>query len=147
MRRLVCAFVVRKPPKTGFLASRPILCSKTAYFRSSDYPSSKSWWITLIAPLSPLISACSWSMALPENVRLIWRQQTCQIVTFERRLDACVLRITYILDEQEAIMHSYIVVGKGKVSLHRALDSKSKIGLYECFNKKGSQSLSNILRP
>ena len=23
MRRLVCAFVVRKPPKTGFLASRP----------------------------------------------------------------------------------------------------------------------------
>ena len=24
MRRLVCAFVVRKPPKTGFLASRPI---------------------------------------------------------------------------------------------------------------------------
>ena len=25
MRRLVCAFVVRKPPKTGFLASRPIL--------------------------------------------------------------------------------------------------------------------------
>ena len=25
MRRLVCACVVRKPPKTGFLASRPIL--------------------------------------------------------------------------------------------------------------------------
>ena len=25
MRRLVCTFVVRKPPKTGFLASRPIL--------------------------------------------------------------------------------------------------------------------------
>ena len=24
MRRLVCAFVVRKPPKTGFFASRPI---------------------------------------------------------------------------------------------------------------------------
>ena len=24
MRRLVCACVVRKPPKTGFLASRPI---------------------------------------------------------------------------------------------------------------------------
>ena len=24
MRRLVCAFVVRKPPKTGFLALRPI---------------------------------------------------------------------------------------------------------------------------
>ena len=24
MRRLVCAFVVRKPPKTGFLAARPI---------------------------------------------------------------------------------------------------------------------------
>ena len=24
MRRLVCAFVVLKPPKTGFLASRPI---------------------------------------------------------------------------------------------------------------------------
>ena len=24
MRRLVCTFVVRKPPKTGFLASRPI---------------------------------------------------------------------------------------------------------------------------
>ena len=24
MRRLVCAFVVRTPPKTGFLASRPI---------------------------------------------------------------------------------------------------------------------------
>ena len=23
MRRLVCAFVARKPPKTGFLASRP----------------------------------------------------------------------------------------------------------------------------
>ena len=23
MRRLVCAFVVRKPPKTGFLASKP----------------------------------------------------------------------------------------------------------------------------
>ena len=23
VRRLVCAFVVRKPPKTGFLASRP----------------------------------------------------------------------------------------------------------------------------
>ena len=23
MRRLVCAFVVRKPPKTGFIASRP----------------------------------------------------------------------------------------------------------------------------
>ena len=30
MRRLVCAFVVRKPPKTGFCASRPIYgkCSK-----------------------------------------------------------------------------------------------------------------------
>ena len=27
MRRLVCAFVVRKPPKAGFLASRPI-CDK-----------------------------------------------------------------------------------------------------------------------
>ena len=26
MRRLVCACVVRKPPKTGFLASTPILC-------------------------------------------------------------------------------------------------------------------------
>ena len=26
MRRLVCAFVVRKPPKTGFLATRPICC-------------------------------------------------------------------------------------------------------------------------
>ena len=25
MRRLVCACVVRKPPKTGFLATRPIL--------------------------------------------------------------------------------------------------------------------------
>ena len=25
MRRLVCPFVVRKPPKAGFLASRPIL--------------------------------------------------------------------------------------------------------------------------
>ena len=25
MRRLVCAYVVHKPPKTGFLASRPIL--------------------------------------------------------------------------------------------------------------------------
>ena len=25
MRRLVCAFVVRKPPKTDFLASRPIM--------------------------------------------------------------------------------------------------------------------------
>ena len=27
MRRLVCACVVRKPPKTGFLAVRPILCA------------------------------------------------------------------------------------------------------------------------
>ena len=27
MRRLVCAFVVRNPPKTGFLASRPIFYS------------------------------------------------------------------------------------------------------------------------
>ena len=27
MRRLVCIFVVRKPPKTGFLASRPIWSS------------------------------------------------------------------------------------------------------------------------
>ena len=26
MRRLVCAFAVRKPPKTGFLTSRPNLC-------------------------------------------------------------------------------------------------------------------------
>ena len=26
MRRLVCTFVVRKPQKTGFLTSRPILC-------------------------------------------------------------------------------------------------------------------------
>ena len=25
LRRLVCAFIVRKPPKTGFLASRPLL--------------------------------------------------------------------------------------------------------------------------
>ena len=25
MRRLVCAFAVRKPPKTGFLTSRPII--------------------------------------------------------------------------------------------------------------------------
>ena len=26
MHRLVCVFVVRKPPKTGFLALRPIIC-------------------------------------------------------------------------------------------------------------------------
>ena len=29
--RLVCAYVVRKPPKTGFLALRPISASFTAY--------------------------------------------------------------------------------------------------------------------
>ena len=33
MRRLVCAFVVRKPPKTGFLAARPI-CNDTFQFVS-----------------------------------------------------------------------------------------------------------------
>ena len=27
MLRLVCGFVVGKPPKTGFLLSRPILCT------------------------------------------------------------------------------------------------------------------------
>ena len=40
MRRLVCAFVVRKPPKTGFLATRPscfcfhydVICLTNAYF-------------------------------------------------------------------------------------------------------------------
>ena len=32
MRRLVCAFVVRKPPKTGLFVSRPICySSQTAY--------------------------------------------------------------------------------------------------------------------
>ena len=30
MRRLVCTCVVRKPPKTGFLASRPIY--RTSFF-------------------------------------------------------------------------------------------------------------------
>ena len=37
MRRLVCAFVVHKPPKTGFLASRPKQCGtlSAAIIRSS----------------------------------------------------------------------------------------------------------------
>ena len=34
MRRLVCASVVRKPPKTGFLASRPILISLKLVIRA-----------------------------------------------------------------------------------------------------------------
>ena len=32
MRRLVCAFVVRNPPKTGFLASWPVLWASTREF-------------------------------------------------------------------------------------------------------------------
>ena len=35
MYRLVCTFVVRKPPKTGFLASRPI--SYTVIFRNACF--------------------------------------------------------------------------------------------------------------
>ena len=35
MRRLVCACVVRKPPKTGFLASRPIV-GLNAFLNSSN---------------------------------------------------------------------------------------------------------------
>ena len=31
MRRMVCVFVVRKPPKTGFLASRPICASSLEF--------------------------------------------------------------------------------------------------------------------
>ena len=33
MRRLVCACVVRKPPKTGFLATRPIIILSAIYSR------------------------------------------------------------------------------------------------------------------
>ena len=37
MRRLVCAFVVRKPPKTGFLATRPIYRLMLACFAEPEY--------------------------------------------------------------------------------------------------------------
>ena len=36
MRRLVCAFVVRQPPKTDFLAARPICLFESVYMIDSS---------------------------------------------------------------------------------------------------------------
>ena len=47
VRRLVCAFVVRKPPKTGFLASRPI-CFLGCFVAVATF--TFLWYRTLYVP-------------------------------------------------------------------------------------------------
>ena len=44
MRRLVCAFVVHKPPKTGFFATRRVCCFTIFNFLTLLWP----WQITTI---------------------------------------------------------------------------------------------------
>ena len=45
MRRLVCTFVVRKPPKTGFLASRPIWNTQHIDYLHSDEEEMGVFWM------------------------------------------------------------------------------------------------------
>ena len=46
-RMLVCACVVRKPPKTGFLASRPIFCASSTDMQTCLFSSERDFMISL----------------------------------------------------------------------------------------------------
>ena len=66
MRRLVCTFVICKPPKTGFLASRPKLLLVTIYMYRFAYPISslsfnipaKGWFQKLTKSQIPCLTLC-----------------------------------------------------------------------------------------